>query len=114
MTIEIVSTVVALFFISRAMVRIKKRELSLREGIAWMVLWACVGFIVLYPKVADYAAGAIGLKTATGIDLVVYIAVAVLFYLLFRIFVRIERIEHNITELVRKTALDAREKKDDE
>jgi len=114
MYIEVITTIVVLYFISRVLVRLKKRELSIREGFAWMILWAGVGFIVLYPRVADYAAELIGLKTATGIDLVVYIAVAVLFYLLFRIFVRIERIEHAITKIVRTVALDEDQKEQKE
>ena len=50
---------------------------------------------------------------ASGIELVVYLSVVIAFYLIFRIFVRLDRIEKNITKVVREVAIrDARETED--
>ena len=59
----------------------------------------------MYPSLADKIASYVGLQTATGIDLVVYIAVGLAFYLIFRLFVHIERIERDITKIIRHVAL---------
>ena len=93
MLIQIITTVVVLVLITRVGAKLKKREITLKEAALWAVLWFGVGIVVLYPSLADKIASKVGLQTATGIDLVVYIAVALSFYLIFRIFVHIEKIE---------------------
>jgi small membrane protein len=105
MYIQIITTIIVLFLISRVGTRFKKKEINFKEAVAWGVLWFAVGIVVLYPNLADDIASRVGLQTATGIDLVVYIAVGVVFYLVFRILVRIERIERDITKVIRHVAL---------
>ena len=109
MLIQIITIIVVLFLITRVGSKLKRREITFKEALFWALIWFGVGLGVLYPQVADRAASYIGLQTATGIDLVVYIAVALAFYLIFRLFVHIERVERNITKIVRRLAL-----KDDE
>ncbi len=66
-----------------------------------------VGGVGVYPQVASWLAIALGV--GRGADAIVYVALLALFYILFRIFTRIERIERNITSMVREIALrDAR------
>jgi len=101
MTIQIITTIVVLFLISRVGTRFKNKEITFKEAVFWGVLW----FVVLFPDIADTIASRIGIQTATGIDLVVYIAVGLAFYLIFRMFVHIERLERDITKVVRHIAL---------
>lgn len=109
MLIQIITIIVVLFLITRVGTKLKRREITFKEALFWAILWFGVGMVVLYPQIADRVASSIGLQTATGIDLVVYIAVALAFYLIFRLFVHIERVERDITKIVRRLAL-----KDDE
>jgi len=105
MLIQIITIIVVLFLITRVGIKLKRREITFREALFWALLWFGVGLVVLYPQIADRAASYIGLQTATGIDLVVYIAVGLAFYLIFRLFVHIERVERDITNIVRHLAL---------
>ncbi|OJI06363.1 hypothetical protein BK004_04045 [bacterium CG10_46_32] len=105
MLIQIITTIVVLFLITRVGGRLKRREITFKEALFWALLWFGVGIVVLYPKLADRVASYIGLQTATGIDLVVYIAVGLAFYLIFRLFVHIERVERDITKIIRHLAL---------
>ena len=105
MLIQIITIFVVFVLIARVGSKFKKREITFKEATLWAILWFGVGIVVLYPSLADKIASKIGLQTATGIDLVVYIAVALAFYLIFRIFVHIERIERQITKIVRAVAL---------
>ena len=105
MFIQIITTIVVLFLLTRLGSKLKRKEITLKEAFFWGILWFAVGVVVLYPKLADRMAAFIGLQTATGIDLVVYIAVALAFYLIFRLFVHIERIERDITKIVRHMAI---------
>src|SRR3989338_5761793 len=105
MLIQIITIIVVLFLITRVGIKLKRREITFREALFWALLWFGVGLVVLYPQIADRAASYIGLQTATGIDLAVYIAVGLAFYLIFRLFVHIERVERDITKIVRHLAL---------
>jgi len=112
MYIQIITTIVVLLLIFRIGARLKKKEITFKEAIFWGVLWFAVGIVVLYPGIADSVAARIGLRTATGIDLVVYIATGVLFYLVFRLFVKIEKMERDITKIVRRFAIKEDDKKE--
>jgi hypothetical protein len=46
-----------------------------------------------------------------GVDLVIYISVLILFYLIFRTLVRLDKIEKDITKIVREVALKDQDKK---
>jgi len=105
MFIQIITTIVVLFLITRVGSKLKRKEITFNEAILWSVLWFSVGIVVLFPQIADRVAQEVGLETATGIDLVVYIAVGLAFYLIFRLFVHIERIERDITKVIRHIAL---------
>ncbi len=105
MLIQAITIIVVLFLITRVGAKLKRRDIAFKEALFWALLWFGVGIVVLYPQLADQVASYAGLQTATGIDLVVYIAVALAFYLIFRLFVHIERIERDITKIVRRMAL---------
>jgi hypothetical protein len=55
------------------------------------------------PATASYLANFLGI--GRGADLIVYLSVVVIFYLLFKIFVRINKIEKEITKVVREDAI---------
>lgn len=88
----------------------KQNVLSRSETFLWGALWIAGAVVTLRPEVTTFFAGVIGVGRGT--DAVMYVSVAVLFYLTFRIFLRIDKLDHEITELVRREALrDAEEKR---
>jgi len=105
MLIQIITIIIVLFLLVRVGSQLKRKQITLKEALLWGLVWFGVGVVVLYPKLTDRLAAQIGLQSAKGIDLVVYLAVAVVFYLVFRLFVRLEKMEHDITKIVRHVAL---------
>lgn len=105
MFIQLFTIVIVLVLLARIVSQLKRKQITLKEALLWGLIWFGVGVVVLYPKLTDQLAAYIGLQSAKGIDLVVYLAVGLVFYLVFRIFVRIERIEQDITKIVRQVAL---------
>lgn len=92
-----------LFTLSRVVGRFRAREATLGEVIFWSIFWIIVGGVGVYPDVANWLAIALGV--GRGADAVVYVALMAVFYILFKIFTRIERIERNMTSIVREIAL---------
>lgn len=110
MFIQLATIIIVLALLARIASQFKRKQITLKEALLWSMLWFGVGVVVLYPKLTDQLASYIGLQSAKGIDLVVYLAVGLVFYLVFRIFVRIERLEHDITKIVRQVALKEEDK----
>jgi hypothetical protein len=69
----------------------------------WSLLWIAIIAVVVRPETASFLARRLGV--GRGADVVIYLAVAVLFYLQFRQFGRLEDHERQITALTRELAL---------
>jgi len=103
LAIQIIINLFALYVITRVAMKIKDRSISRRWGILWIIFWLAVGLVVSLPWTTSLLASRLGVTR--GVDLMVYVSLLALFYLLFRMTVRIEKLERNITELVRQLAL---------
>lgn len=102
-TLQLIAGVFAIFALSRAYLRYRERKLSSFTFIFWMFVWiAGIGFII-FPDITTKFAQMIGV--GRGADAVLYSSVVVLFYLIFRLYIKIEDTERHITEIVRKIAL---------
>ena len=87
----------------RTVVKWRSRDLRFSEFIFWMSLWTAVAVVVVYPKTASLIANLLGV--GRGADLVIYSSLLLIFYLSFRIFMRLEKMEKQITKLVIDSAL---------
>lgn len=97
-----------LFAISRLLLRLRDKEIKLLEFITWLLVWLGVLLIVFIPRIMTYIERIIGVKTGT--EFFISVALVLLFYLLFRIYVQTEKIEQNLTKVVRKIAIDEHKK----
>ena len=81
----------------------RRDAITTREFFLWACLWGIGGVLVLFPDVMQTIANIVGI--GRGVDLVVYLALMILFIALFYVLVRLERIERDITKIVRSLAL---------
>lgn len=88
------------FFI---VIRFRSRELSLLPFLFWIVLWIGAGIVVWNPEIPQRIANELGI--GRGADLVVYFAMIFVVFVQFRMLVRQERMEKEITKIVREVAL---------
>lgn len=86
-----------------------KRQVSKYWFVVWAALWLAVIVVAVTPQTADFAAQIVGVER--GADLLVYTAVVVLAYMTFRLTVRQQKLNEEITELVRKIAVDHPERR---
>lgn len=104
MLIKLFITLFVLFAVSRVYLRFRDGSMGFVGMIGWSLLWIGVEIFVWLPKVSDVFAHKIGI--GRGVDALVYFSIVGLFYGIFRLYVKMEYIEHEITDLVRKLALD--------
>ncbi len=105
---QILALIIILFFISRIVWQKKKKQINNNEFIFWLTFWIIAGVAILSLKYIDKIVGFLGFS-GTGIDILFYIAVVILVYLVFKIRIRQARIEKNITEIVRNISLKNKE-----
>lgn len=93
----------AVLVVLRTYGQYKKEIVSRYWLLAFSFLWALVVIAALVPRATDIIAQAVGVER--GVDMLVYIAVLVLLYAVYRLFVRTQHMHEEITELVRQIAL---------
>lgn len=102
----LIQIVLVLFFaiaLFKVYGRYRARELSGAGALLWMMFWTGAAVVALLPETTVSVAHAVGI--GRGSDLVVYVALALVFFLLFQIMVRLERMDRHITALTRAAAL---------
>lgn len=109
MTIQILITLFSALVIIKAIGKLQKKEVHGKTVLLWSLFWLVVIFFIWQPNLTNYLAAF--LQVTRGADAVFYLSLVVIFYFLFRMGTRLERIETDVTTLVREIAL-LKEKKD--
>lgn len=107
--IQIFLLVLVLFAVSRVYLRAKEKILSPKTALFWFAIWTAAAFGILLPTTTSNLAQIVGV--GRGVDVIVYVSLALLFYLVFRLFVLVEDLRHEITSLIRQIALQNPSKK---
>lgn len=103
MPIQFLLIVILLSAVAVTWKRLKERMITIKEAILWTCLWIVAMVISLLPNTTSVIAGWVGI--GRGVDLVVYASIVALFFLVFKIFVSLDSLEHKLTSMVRKDAL---------
>lgn len=74
-----------------------------RLGMAWLLLWLGVGTAIAYPRLTVLVAHVLGI--GRGADLVFYCAILMTLVGFFLVYLRLRRLEANVTKIVRHIAL---------
>lgn len=83
--------------------RLREGEINKMQFVFWFAVWFLVGVVGYWPGVTQNLADFLGIDR--GIDSVVYVSIVILFYLVYRAYVKIERLEQDITKVVREEAI---------
>jgi hypothetical protein len=97
----------SLFAIISVMKRKHEGLLGPKGMIFWTVFWLVAVVFVLWHDSTTVLANKFGI--GRGADLVFYVSLVVIFYLLFKLNVKLEAVGRDITKVVRKNALDDKE-----
>jgi hypothetical protein len=97
----------AVFVLARIANQYRQHKVAAGWFLLWVIFWGGVIAIALSPKTTDTVAQYVGVEK--GADLIVYVSLAVIFYALFRLIVRQDAQNRELTELVRRIAIDRAE-----
>jgi small membrane protein len=99
-----IAIIIILIFVVRLFILKKGKKVSANEFIFWLVFWLAAAAGILFVKDLDKLAASFGFS-ASGIQIILYAAVAVLFYMNFRMRLKMEKLDKGLTKLVRELAL---------
>ena len=104
MLIQYLLVLIFLYGLSRSIIKFRSKELSKTNLAAWIILWLVGIVIVLIPDITFSIARVFGV--GRGADLVIYLSLAVLFLVVFRLVAKTEKLERDVTKLSRNIALE--------
>ncbi|TSC56201.1 MAG: hypothetical protein G01um101418_97 [Parcubacteria group bacterium Gr01-1014_18] len=100
---QLLAFIVILAIVSKIFASYRKREISFRLLLIWIVFWFLALLFIWRPNISSEMAVLLGIGRGT--DLVVYFSIIFLFYSLYRIMLRMDRLDRNVTDLVRHIAV---------
>lgn len=95
------SIVLAVIAISKSYVDFRSRRESLQMFVLWTIMWAGIVFFAVFPQVVDVLLGG----SRSGVGRFLGMGVVFVFFLLYRVYARVERLEQKITILVQELGL---------
>ena len=101
---QVIALLILLFFIIKLNRERRKKSITRNEFFFWLIFWLVGVLTIAFIKPIDKLVMGLGFSSS-GINLVFYLAVLFLFYLIFRMRLRMVKLENDITELSRKIAL---------
>jgi hypothetical protein len=103
MPVQIILISFLIFALSRVLLRFRGGQIKSGEFIFWGVLFFLAIIGILFPEETTSIANFLGV--GRGVDLVVYVSLVTLFYLVFRVYVLLQDTQKEISEIVREVAL---------
>ena len=107
MLIQFLIILFSFFALNRLRIKFKSKDISNKEFLLWLSFWFIVIGATIWFRQTDRIASFFGVEK--GADLAVYISIIALFYLIFKIIVKLDRLERDLTKLVRDKAINERE-----
>jgi hypothetical protein len=91
------------FALTRVILRFKEGVLTVGNFLFWFLSFFIAIVIVINPGISSIIAQTAGI--GRGSDIVIYISITLIFYLIFRLYIYLEDLRSDITQIVSKLAL---------
>jgi len=101
---QVFSIILAAVAITKSYLGFRAKVESLQIFLFWVAAWLAIVVVALFPSIVDaaianFGSGRGGLGTVFGMGLVF------LFFVVYRIYLKLERIEQNLTKTIQEIAL---------
>jgi hypothetical protein len=100
---QVIAILLGLIAILYSILRFRDGKMSIGMLLLWIFIWLVIIIISLYPNDTNYLANYTGI--GRGLDFVLIIGILLSFYLIFKMYNKIESIEEELTDLVRELAI---------
>ncbi len=96
---------IGLIYIFRTVRQYLNKKRSVRNMAVWVIFWSTIILLAIVPNEISFKiADLLGFKN--NVNAIIFVALGLLFLLVFYLSSTIEKLENQITELVRKMALE--------
>ena len=107
---QLAALLLIFYFLARLFWQKKQNKIALNEYVFWLIFWLAAAGAIIFIKDIDRLVAQLGFS-GSGIEILLYLAVACLFFLIFRLRLKVEKIDRNLTKIVREITLDKGAKK---
>ncbi len=112
MIFQSILIIFAIIVLAKTYRQYQAHKVSLYWAIVWSLMWIILIIVAFTPQTTDIIAKYVGVEK--GADLFVYSSIVIIFYALYRILSRQEKMNKETTNLVRQIAiLEAKKRKDE-
>jgi len=96
---------IGLYFIYRTISQYIKKKRTIVAAVVWILFWVSIITLAIIPnQVTNKIAAILGFKS--NVTAIIFVAIGLLFLFIFYLSSAIEKLENQLTELVRKIAID--------
>jgi small membrane protein len=106
---QILVIIFAVFALTRVFLQKRQKNFSLNEFLFWSVLWAGVIVLSFSRDILQRVALFVGI--ANGGNLLMYSSITLIFYMVYRLYAKVDSQQQEITSLVSKIAINNAKKK---
>ena len=101
--IQIIILIIIALIIIKTWQKYRQQSITIREFFLWVGFWLMVSLVIVFNEATNFIAHLLGI--GRGVDLIFVVSTIVIVYVIFKILLRLEKIEKNITKIVRQIAL---------
>lgn len=105
MIVQIVISLFGFYVIFKSILKLKDGDTTVGLFIVWNCIWLGLVVLVWIPQTFDLIGQYLGLSSR-GVDIVAYTVILILVYAVYRITLKLEHLEYEITRLVRAKVLE--------
>ena len=105
--IKILISLFAVYTIYKMILKYIQSDMTLSLFIIWSAIWSGAVVVVWLPWTSDILASFIGFTDGVnkGIDLVIYVVIFMLVYAIYKLTLKLEHTEYEITQIVRNQTI---------
>src|SRR5262245_41753311 len=103
---KILAVFLAMVVVSRSYVDFRTRGESLKLFLFWCFTWTVIVIVALFPWVIDFVTSFFGGRGGgAGVGTFLGMALVFMFFIVYRIYAKLERLEQMLTQAIREMAL---------
>lgn len=104
MVIQYLASAIIALILIKLLIRILKDKIEIKSSILWIIFWSAALVILWFPTLLVEAGSILGV--GRGVDVLVYISIIILFYLVLNQYTKLEKLDKKLTKIVRELAKD--------